>query len=297
MTGSNEPSLLQRTQLAANRQFARRQLNQRPIFIAGASHRTGSTLVQRLLNSADDVFIWGENAGASTTLLASHKALVDWGHLHGSAHSEWQRWDTNAFVANLSPQQEQTDGAFRRLFYDLYGTAPNGVPTKRWGFKEVRHRRVDIERLFRLFPQAKVVVINRDLDDVVRSLLRWEADADNHWEHQWTLDALKLWRENTLELSAFNDHRLVSVRYEDLVESSERVLTDLEHRLGLAANAIDRTTLNVRIHSDGAQGRAQRTDAATPSSRNTDIEAFLAEPETIAAQAVYRSQRRVEGSA
>lgn len=141
--------------------------------------RSGSTLLQRLLNTHSKITIWGEHAGFLTHVArlientVGDKDFVDRlsknvcfrdvivGPL--SRPDAFIPW-----VAPLSPEELQDTLA--RFVRDLFAAdLPSGT---RWGFKEIRYGRADYEALFRLFPRTTILVVIRDLPGYLRSRAR-----------------------------------------------------------------------------------------------------------------------------
>jgi sulfotransferase family protein len=196
-----------------------------PLFLFGAA-RTGTTLLQRLLNSYDDVLVWGEHAGM----------------LEGVAEGFYRGWDDpNLFrdprplasiLADSDPEErwqgwmswytrDDWRDAFRGLVERLL--LPEGLPGKRvWGFKEIRYlvRPTDrtLDFLHELYPDAVFVFIARDAFNAIASTRRMATGAHTLVELKALCDR---W---TARYRAYRDwHRSGRVRsfwirYEDLIE-------------------------------------------------------------------------------
>ena len=277
--------MINRLQRASQRVAHRRRLADRPVFVIGMSHRTGSTLVQRLLCSADDCFIWGEGNGATSLIVESSGKLSDWTYQYGDTFEELKQWGTNAFLANITPRQNRIDSAHRQLLAGLYDRDPNENRMKRWGYKEVRHTHPETTELLRLFPQARIVVVGRQLSDVVASLLRWENDSTTDWHDEWTLAAVKTWVTNVADFAKTEDNRILPIRYEDLVERPEPTIARIEEHLDFRTGSVDRAILDTRVHRDGPTGRQTAKPAQQPASEALQL--LLAEQQTAEAEAAY----------
>ena len=151
-----------------------------PIFLLG-SGRSGTTLLQKILNSADDVMIWGEHGGFLKKVARAY--------YH---HTENPQVERKIFNQNLVPKDPSLD--FNRLrlkdfgysWMNWYGRQevvanfagliesffhPPGMEKRHWGFKEVRYGGDDraLEMLAELFPNARFVFIARNPVDVIAS--------------------------------------------------------------------------------------------------------------------------------
>jgi hypothetical protein len=112
-----------------------------PLFLLSAGWRSGSTLVQRLVNSGTACFLWGEpysRADLVPRLADSLRPITDdWPRdadlLHENDGSVADRW-----TANLHPGAETLLDGHRALLRTLFAP-PAGAPAgSGWGFKEVR---------------------------------------------------------------------------------------------------------------------------------------------------------------
>ena len=259
-----------------------------PVIVLGLAHRTGSTLVQRLLCSVDGCFIWGEGHGAQSAILQSHETLKQWSERHGHSHREYQQWGVNSFVANISPKSHQVATAYKLLLRQLYQRDPDGIAMDRWGYKEVRQNREDADRLLQLFPNARIVVVGRQLEAIVQSLLRWEHDADTDWQPDWTLAAVRTWTSNAIGFANQTDSRILLLKYEDLVDVPELSIEAVERHLEFAPGSIDRSVLDVRVHRDGATGKSDRPEQ--PAMPSPTLQQLLDSNETKQAKRTYESR-------
>lgn len=150
-----------------------------PIFILSAGWRTGSTALQRLLNSGHEVFIWGEameislflhKMASSLTALAmkplpmsflpQQRALLP-GDLDVALTTRW--------VANLTPPLADLKRAHWAFLEAFLGAPAAAVGRPRWGLKMVRAT-ADVALYLRwLYPKAKIIFLYRNPYDSYRS--------------------------------------------------------------------------------------------------------------------------------
>ncbi len=153
-----------------------------PIFLLSAG-RSGSTLVQRLLNSYEDITLWGEHRGFLKELSDSYFRLMEApaganavfaetsvSALRSSADllprknpANWQAW-TN-LVSEDDARTVFRDHVRRFFHHPVMGE------NHHWGFKEIRYGADDrvIEFLARLFPDAIFVFLARHGLDTLSS--------------------------------------------------------------------------------------------------------------------------------
>lgn len=153
----------------------------RPVFIFSALWRSGSTLVQRLINSDPQILVWGEpyhkgnfvqvlseSVRSFTATFPSADYFIDSANFAGSEKSLDRRW-----TANLYPELEAFVAAQRAFFQTLYGQPAQKRGFGRWGLKEVR---LDIHHaiyLHWLFPQAKFIFLYRNPYKAYASCHTW----------------------------------------------------------------------------------------------------------------------------
>jgi len=150
--------------------------------------RSGSTLLQRLLNLHEQVVLFGE-----------HNAIVgSLANLWQQTFDSWARGEierSSRFVPDILAArpvammdgisiewanaftEERALPVFRRFLEDLlYPPEIRRADTRYWGFKEIRYGPPAVAFLARLFPQARFLVLLRDPLAVHRSRL-----ATGYW--------------------------------------------------------------------------------------------------------------------
>ena len=133
------------------------------IVLICATGRSGSTTMQRIINSVPNSNICGENFGAINSLLEFYKRIktttIDFvpGHLRPASYEDIISKDVKPSWYN-SYNFQQTVSMIKILIASLF---KNKEATNMWGFKEIRYDNGDIKYLkeFKeLFPQTKVII-------------------------------------------------------------------------------------------------------------------------------------------
>lgn len=207
----------------------------RPIFIFAAGWRSGSTLVQRMLTSADDIMIWGEAYSRSQlagTLLSQFRAItMDWPLERYVAHAFEGELD-NQWIANIYPSFDHLIRAHRAFFTELFAIPAQAMGRPRWGFKEVRLTSEHALYLKLLYPAAKFVFLYRNPVDAYLSFHNYIKTDYAAWPERPIVSARDfgaLWCEMVADFA--ENHQAVDgmlIRYEDLLldPSAHRKLSD-----------------------------------------------------------------------
>jgi hypothetical protein len=213
-------------------------VKQQPVFVLGHA-RSGTTLVQRVLNSYDDVLVWGEHAGVLRDVAAAwHRAATSDQFFKDARPlaevlrdsdpaASWQAWMTWVDPATWT--------ALVRAFVEgLF--LPEGLPGKRvWGFKEVRYRGQASDPTFallrHLYPDALWVFVVRHPLEVMASQRRTPFGPRTLRDLRTNVATWCARYESYRALAEQPDVRAVWVRYDDLVGPRED-LQALLHALG-----------------------------------------------------------------
>lgn len=184
--------------------------------------RSGSTLLQAILNSTPQVLIRGENRGLPYYLHQFHQSAVKDAAWAGDA----ARRKVNPF---FGIRDYPADLALTRIRELLLDTVLRPAPDSRVvGFKEIRWYQEDLpaylEFMRSVFPGARFIVNTRRLEDVARS--SWWADRDDAYERLQDIEQRMLAAADELGDAAFH------LRYDDYVADPSR-LEDLFTWLGL----------------------------------------------------------------
>ena len=206
-----------------------------PIFLLGTG-RCGSTLLQKILNSVENVMIYGEHGGFLKQVAAAYflnledkmieKYIMSQNVAGKDPHSVfetlkdpqlWSAW-TNWY------NQETVKDNFRDFIESFF----NPVSLKQkvhWGFKEIRYGLDDrvLEMLADLYPDGRFVFIFRHPVDVIASKISARASEGIEPDaHTWVA-------QNTYFLTFFreNEERSRTVYYEELISKDSKQLSQL----------------------------------------------------------------------
>lgn len=188
--------------------------------------RSGSTLLQGILNSIDGVLVRGENQNAFEHLYRMAANLQQSKREHLGAILPNQPWYGIGAVDEDDLMSRLRDLA-RSI---LLGDRIDDDTVRAYGFKEVRYDKVGdrldgyLDFLRRIFPKPAIVFNTRNLDDVARSA--WWKDEDAHRVRQ-KLCAV----ERRFRGYAATRPDCFEIAYEDVVSKGKK-LEDLFEFLG-----------------------------------------------------------------
>lgn len=210
-----------------------------PVFILSAGWRSGSTLLQRLVCSAQERVMWGEPYGETGLLEYLNEPLKRINQQLPQPSYFIDKLDQNTpmsqqWIANLYPSLDDLRLAYRAFYDRLFVTPANDNGYENWGLKEVRLDAGHAVVLRWLYPDCKIILLVRNPIDAWRSYAefkRWyhirpEKPVFNvnrfcdHWENLAT---------------SFHDHQqqlgALLVRYEDILgddQAMERISSYLD---------------------------------------------------------------------
>jgi hypothetical protein len=209
-----------------------------PVFILSAGWRTGSTFLQRIVTSADGVFIWGEpyrHSSPVQSLSGQIRAFTE----------EWPGDDffvdafehadlTEQWIANLYPAMQDLLEAHLAYFDRLFAEPARRSGARRWGLKDVSLKVADAQYLQWLYPRAKFIFLYRNPWHAYRSYYRWR-DLYRTWPDQPIFTPRKfgeMWRELTADfVDNYEKVDGLLLRYEELKNADTR--QRLEQHLGV----------------------------------------------------------------
>lgn len=226
-----------------------------PIFVTGSS-RSGTTLVARMLGNHDDVHtlkelhfveeLWdprqrGELDAAAMQDVAElllHRARVSY---NLPADRRAQASAARALLDATEPPAETAVDVFWAVMAHEAAAAGATRPC------EQTPRNVFYLRpLLEVFPDARVIAMVRDPRDVVLSMKHWWRRGRLGATQETWRTALRrrvdyhpvfaalLWRSTVRALAAFDDPRVLVVRFEDLVDDPDAVLRRMCAHVGLS---------------------------------------------------------------
>ncbi len=258
---------------------------QSPIIVVGPTTRCGTTLLQRLLNSTREIIIYGENfymlQNVPQTIGGLHRHVETKQRIIKTTMHMLRNTNEDFEGSNLFPDMEEylqaVRGSFHLLmrFYDQYSQK---MDFPRWGLKHQVFGVRGFQFLQKLLPEARYVMIYRDLYPVTKSAkARWPSDYPD-------LDAYSQfgarWQRHIREMQSARAKHQLLFKYEDFIANPGPHIDRLESFIG--TDQIDRSVMDRKINSNP---RIDSADGLTV--ENTYVEPVeLSESET---QALFKN--------
>lgn len=197
------------------------------LLISSATHRSGSTLVQRIFNARKKTLIWGENGGYLTDFCNIYKNALHYSKTFGDVRESYfnEGQNPNQWLACMTPKPEvlrhsiiHSVKALDHLMYvEEYKDTFDMI-----GYKEVRYGREELEWFRACYPDCPVILLVRHPASVWKSLSR-RAKKERYGSIE---GFCKLWSDHVneyVELSE-KDSKMHLMRYEDLVSRKKETL-------------------------------------------------------------------------
>ncbi|QEX17026.1 hypothetical protein FRZ44_23220 [Hypericibacter terrae] len=222
-----------------------------PIFVIGPTTRCGTSLLQRLLNSTGKAVIYGENfallqtfpdiirnyqreADAKRKVIAMARDLLV---------KEKEDFEASSLFPDFDNYLRALIGSFRLLMRSYRDDAA-ALGFERWGIKHQIRNQTSFALLPRLLPDARYVMIYRDLLPVARSAkARWPGDFRG--PQDWRRFA-RNWADNIRTMQRLSGDAFLLFKYETFTADPEPHLQRLERFVEI--EGIDRAVMARRIN-------------------------------------------------
>ncbi|MDH5400536.1 MAG: sulfotransferase [Cyclobacteriaceae bacterium] len=179
--------------------------------------RSGSTLLQGVLNSIEGCVVRGENNNFCHHLYHAYNALLQTNY-HGNENSRSAWYGGNLYDKDFF--LGQAEGLLRTM---LKGNEGDNI--KCYGFKEIRYNPEEVHNLgdylnflSKIFPNVAFIFNTRNLEDVVKS--KWWALRDK----EEVMALLKETELNFFDFIARNRDNSFHITYEDVIGKSDKLL-------------------------------------------------------------------------
>lgn len=222
----------------------------RPILVVGPTTRCGTSLLQRLLNSTGKIVIYGENFGFLQTLPDMIRNQARDGETKRKVISiarEMLLDRTDFEASSLFPPLDDYIAGLTQAFHTLLGVYAADAAKlgfARWGLKHQIRGQSSFALLPRLIPEARYVMIYRDLLDVARSAkARWPGDFKGPEDYR---RFARNWRDNLQTMRSLQGDNFLLFRYETFAADPHAHIDRLEKFVELAG--IDRAVMARRIN-------------------------------------------------
>jgi hypothetical protein len=269
-----------------------------PILVVGPTTRCGTSLLQRLLNSTGEVVIYGENFSLMQTvpdIIRNQQRGADGKRKVIGIARDMVRQRVDFEASSLFPDFDGYIRAWRAAFDGLvrfYREDAARLGFARWGLKHQIRAQSSFALLPKLLPEARYVMIYRDLLAVARSAkARWPDDfkgADDYRRFG------RNWQDNVHTMRGFAGDNFLLFRYEDFVADPGPHLERLERFVGF--EGIDREVMTRKINDQPAyeldRGKAGAADYREPARlTGEEIELLLADSAALYRELGYEARR------
>jgi hypothetical protein len=256
--------------------------NEEPIFVFASGQRTGSTLLQRLLNTCSDIMIWGEHDGALQELLWCHQRMLSWQARFHTQLQVFLEQGPNQFLPNIIPAKPDLEQGVRTYLYTTFALPAVRLHRQYWGFKEVRYGIQLALFLQDCFPKARFIHLTRDVVNCLISMKRWEL-IDEDWQPKWTVKSIQNWQEINESFAGEETAKLfhlMQVRFEDMVADPETFVVQLSDFLQIPRHQFDLNVFNKKLHNTKEKEQIARPKITRDDFSDSD-RTLLATPELV----------------
>jgi len=259
-----------------------------PILVVGPTTRCGTSLLQRLLNSTGKAVIYGENFALMQTIpdiIRGQQRGADTKRKVIGIARDMLRQRVDFEASSLFPDFDGYLDAWAAAFaafMRFYREDAARLGFRRWGLKHQIRGQSSFALLPKLLPEARYVMIYRDLIAVARSAkARWPGDFKGPDDYR---RFGRNWHDNVRTMQSFAGPNFLLFRYEDFVADPDPHLDRLEAFIGF--DGIDRGVMTRKINDQPAyepgQGRAADAGYRAPAALDArEKELLLADSATL----------------
>lgn len=195
------------------------------LIISAVTHRSGSTLLQRIFNARKKTLIWGEHRGIITKFLKIYNDVYycsEYSRPERKAYFE-NNEDPNKWIPNLTPETDYVDQGiiksikcFLSTLYSQYKETHDTI-----GFKEVRYSGHELQLLRKCYPEAIFILLIRNPLDT------WKSIPPDWHEYNPIKKFTSTWNQHTEHYLALNQNndKTFLIRFEDIIEKQTSTLT------------------------------------------------------------------------
>ena len=230
-----------------------------PVIITAPTARCGTTLVQRLLCTGDNSFVYGEEVGLHVrTLTGFLIGLIQQFERGGeAADAEFVRaitGDQSHWNPGLMPPTEVMLKAWIETYYQIPAALADfgrsiGRPV--WGFKGPDYARDMLKAFLMLMPRAKIVYVFRDLAEALKSAKARRFATTDEEVAAFCVN----WATNMREVAELRgDARVLFLKYEEFIADSAAAVAAIETFTG--AKGLKPEVFEVKVNTfKGDEGR------------------------------------------
>jgi len=229
-----------------------RYLTLSPVIVTAPTARCGTTLVQRLLCTGDNSFLYGEEVGLHVrTLTGFMISLIQQFERGGAvADAEFERalsGDQANWNPGLMPPTQVMLKAWTETYYQIPATLADygqGIGRPIWGFKGPDYARDMLKAFLMLMPKARIIYVFRDLNEALKSA---KARKFVTTDEEVAAFCAK-WATNLREvLDLRADPRVLLLKYEDMVANPARTVAGVEAFTG--ATGLNGDVFDVKVNT------------------------------------------------
>ncbi|MGB3612660.1 MAG: sulfotransferase, partial [Elainellaceae cyanobacterium] len=213
------------------------------VFIVG-SGRSGTTLLASILNASEDIYIPYESDFIARAFPYYHQDRSDLGEddyrqifrlFQLSAKQDGWGLSEDQVVSHLKARAPQTFAEVNSALYEAFHQQEK-TEDLLWGIK-APVLIASLERIHKVFPQAKIIHVVRDGRDVYLSYKKVHETSDITFGPKGVIENALYWTDGLRRVSEFlkahPSHQVYELRYDELLTNPEAVSKQLCDFLGI----------------------------------------------------------------
>ncbi len=209
------------------------------LILSAATHRSGSTLLQRIFNARKKTLVWGEHLGVLSDFQKIYQKVLKISENGKKSRNTFFKngENPNQWMAIMAPSKKFIENATvqsAKTFLDaLYEQNKEGHDCI--GFKEVRYGVKELSILQKCYPEAKFILLVRN------PLNAWMSYPKTWGEYRSVLHFAKQWNDNVtyyLNLAKSNPNAYL-FQYEKIISKEVSTVDTLTQLAQISKKEMD----------------------------------------------------------
>lgn len=215
----------------------------RHVFVIACAPRSGSTLMQRLLMSHPDLFMWGEGRYLIRPLLDFDKG---YDQCKDKSRWSWEAARDNGLIKGWYPSM-MPEVPSKQLVAGWLDQLMGSQPFGSWGCKFIMITPDEVKRLHSIFPDAGFIFLTRNFEEVSESF----QSVKQRWDMKLTVNDIFLAYQRLVAFFRDPGFEALDIHYDELVSDPAAAANKIEGFLGMQSGSLNMEVFKHKVRHAG----------------------------------------------